>query len=365
MNGHPPTQLQDQPSATTRVHAPLSLESLAVMIGGGTGVVGLAVTYTPLVLQALRSTVSSLGQMDPDHFFDRCWQPMVLYIVCMALWTPTVQLLSSVFPAGPWRRVAVDAESTLGGRVGWASLQMVLLMAALLTIMLLHSVGCAALLTVRAGVAGGRTWPTIAAPPNITPSDLQLQQLQWNQQSQEARIEALMEMLRRGHDPTAATRPTPPTEPHTDPTTETGSTPPTTPHTEPGTHSPPPATAHAEPAPDTRSTPDTVARHAAEPATMHVAVPPGGCLVAATFTSFTALYAQNCVSTHLLNTNSAYSNTLTSARSFGSLYAERHGAGTIISRNDLLRDGDGLLPTFFGEWWDPSLGTLLVEMPRV
>ena len=30
-----------------------------------------------------------LGEMDPDQFFEHCWQPMVLYVVFMAFWTPT------------------------------------------------------------------------------------------------------------------------------------------------------------------------------------------------------------------------------------------------------------------------------------
>ena len=33
--------------------------------------------------------VHDLGEMDPDQFFEHCWQPMVLYVVFMAFWTPT------------------------------------------------------------------------------------------------------------------------------------------------------------------------------------------------------------------------------------------------------------------------------------
>ena len=297
-----------------------------------------------------------LSEMDPDQFFERCWQPMVLYVVFIAFWTPAVQLLTSIFPAGPWRRVAVDAESTLGRRVGWATLQMVSLMGALLALILLHAMGCRALLAVQ---AGARTVPAIAAP-----YDLQLQQLQWSQQSQQgAQIQAMWEAFSR----TAEHHPTPPTG-ATDAGPGAHSPPDATPHAEPGTHSPPAATPHAEPAADTRPAPSTgrtTTRRAAEAATPATALPPGGCLVPATFNSYTALHAQHCVSTHLLSTQSAYSNTLAAARSLGSLFDERHGAGASISRVELLRVGDGLLPTFFGEWWDPSLGTLLVEAPRL
>ena len=350
------------PLAAGAPTAPTSIESVAALMGCTGGLLGVVAYIMPLLLQTARNMMHDLGEMDPDQFFERCWQPMVLYVVFMAFWTPAVQLLTSIFPAGPWRRVAVDAQSTLGRRVGWATLQMVSLMAALLALILLHAVGYRALLAVQ---AGARTLPAIAAPPNSTPYDLQLQQLQWSQQGQEVQIQAMWEAFSRATEH----RPTPPTgATHAEPGAH--SPPTATPHAEPGTHSPPAATSHAEPAADTRSAPSTgrtTTRRAAEaaPTATRGALPPGGCLVPATFNSYTALHAQHCVSTHLLSTQSAYSNTLAAARSLGSLFDERHGAGASISRIELLRGGDGLLPTFFGEWWDPSLGTLLVEAPRL
>ena len=67
------------------------------------------------------------------------------------------------------------------------------------------------------------------------------------------------------------------------------------------------------------------------------------------------------MSTHLLRSYSAYSNTETSARSLTQLFDQLYGAEARISRDTLLRDGEGLLPTFFGSWWHPSYGALLVE----
>ena len=71
-----------------------------------------------------------------------------------------------------------------------------------------------------------------------------------------------------------------------------------------------------------------------------------------------ALYAQQCVSTHLLRSHSAYSNTETSARSLTRLFDQLHGAEASISRDTLLHD---TLPSFFCSWWHPSYGALLVE----
>jgi hypothetical protein len=137
-----------------------------------------------------------------------------------------------------------------------------------------------------------------------------------------------------------------------------GRTHPPPPDAEPDTHDAPTSSPHTA----TRGSIPRSAPHRVSPEARPVRrLFDDACPVPRTFDRMAALYAQQCVSTHLLRSHSAYSNTETSTRSLTRLFDQRHGTEATISRDTLLHDGDGLLPTFFGSWWHPSYGALLVE----